>query len=169
MLRHPSAQIRSIPSFTMALPAGWISAEVADGLLLAGTPPELKDRWTTILLQHERAERPYDLEMAATDTWRLEQSLAPEAEILEEQVVATRQRTIYMRAASYPAVGEAEPIGQAQMLFFSPVGTNPTLDLFKLTCLAPESQIKSFMPELFDVAASFRFEDDPSDDSPLPE
>jgi hypothetical protein len=161
MVSYPSEIIRSIPNFTFVLPAEWVCAEVPDALLLAATPVEWEERWASMLLQHSRESMPFSLEDAAKDSWGLELALSPEATIVDEQVVATRHRIIYMRAAAYPRVGDAPLIGQAHMIFFGPEVTHPTIDVFKLTCVAPESALKSFMPEIFDVAASFRFDTDP--------
>jgi hypothetical protein len=161
VVSYPSETIRSIPKFSFVLPSEWVCAEVPDALLLAGTPAEWEERWANILLQHSRESMPFSLEDAAKSSWGLELALSPDATIVDEQVVATRHRIIYMRAAAYPSIGDAAPIGQAQMIFFGPEVNHPTMDVFKLTCLAPESELKSFMPEIFDVAASFRFDADP--------
>lgn len=158
VLVYPSAMVRPVPSFMIAVPDGWQVAEMPQAVLTIGTPELVNGVWVNASVVHERVMPSMGLRVAAQASWTRLKDISPDAEVNgEEKIVTFGERETYLRGASIPASGETPAFGQLHSIFFGPEHERPTVDLFQIVCTGPLEGIDDLIPSFLEIIGSFAF------------
>ena len=153
---YPSATLRPVPSFTIAVPQGWVVDEAPDAIGVLRTPEEVDGFWVNLLITADRIDRRLKLAHAASIS--LEQILAqsPDAKVLHDRLATDAGMSTYLRIMELTSPA-GTPLVQVQGLVAAPAEDGAkTRDLFQLMGTCPAGRVKQFGPVLVRAIASFK-------------
>jgi hypothetical protein len=155
---YPSSTLRPVPSFMLAVPAGWVVDEVPDALAVVRTPEQVDDFWINATLSHDRVGKAIDLEKAAKATWARVQQGSPDAKVSMERMARFGDNVVYLRGVELTAPQSGRALAQVQALLFAPpVEAAKTADFFQIICTSPAEQMPVFGPIFVALISSFQF------------
>lgn len=154
---YPSAVLRATPSFTIAVPAGWVVDEAPGALGVIRVPEEVDGFWVNLIISADRVDHRLKLAHAASVTLERLMAECPDAEVMADRIAQLDGQLISTRVINLTAPGTGREITQIQGLTAAPRAEGAkTRDMFHLTGTTPRSVVERFGPVLVEMISSFR-------------
>ncbi len=153
----PSQALPGTPSFTFAVPTGWVASEAPNALAMVQTPEPVGGFWVNLTIDHESVPSALGLKHVVEITRTKLGGAADDLRIENEKAVRTEDnRVMYLIEVSFAGTGD-QRVGQLHALTLGPRSEMPRRyrPLFRLVGTAPAATMSGFGPLFVGVCRSF--------------
>ncbi len=154
---YPSAALRAVPSFTFAVPEGWVLDETPDALAVVVVPEPTDGFWVNAIITTDRVHHQLDLPRAAATTLARLKAQCPDVEVKTERVADFSGQATYIRVVEMTAPRTGRQLAQVHGLVLTELAPGAkTIDLFQVVGTCPAGTFADHGARFVELIASFR-------------
>jgi hypothetical protein len=154
---YPSAALRPIPSFTIAVPDGWEIDEAPDTIGVLRIPQAIDGFWVNLVIASDRIDHRIKLAHAASVTLEKLRAQCADLQVIHDHVADFGGRLMSIRVIELTAPTTGRALAQVQgMTIAERAEGAKTRDLFHLTGTCAREDVDRFGPVFVATISSFR-------------